>query len=111
VHGSEYLAYAITWLDVPGARFMALDAVGDRDNLFRLIAAGALYEIGQLEVGDRANRNPTTWWREHSDCFTKHTNSTSAVLALKDLEAKSRNDSRLELDIERTKDLIRQEAR
>jgi hypothetical protein len=73
---AETLAAEIEWLDVPNARSNALNAIGNRDNLLRFVAAMALSERAQ------SKQQPSAWWVMNEKYFVVVTNRQLATTLL-----------------------------
>lgn len=76
----EELAKALNWLEVPNARLKALNAIGSRQNLLRIVAAETLRTVNSSSL------KPNEWWLVHSNYFVICTNRAEAETILQSLE-------------------------
>lgn len=101
---AEELASEIEWLDVPNARSNVLNAIGQRNNLLRFVAATTLTDRIQNE-----EKAPKSWWAAQAKYFVVVTNKE---LAMQLLDAWEQDSSALQsYSIVLSRDLMDREQR
>jgi hypothetical protein len=100
--GTEELAEGIRWCDVPNARIAALNAIGNRNNLLRFVAAETLRSVGTTNHPVRPT--PTEWWLSNSNRFAVCTNKHDAEVFLDALNVG--DDSLLGYAVEQSREIL-----
>jgi hypothetical protein len=106
-HDCEALAEAVRRLAVPGARVVALSAIGNQANLFRFIAADALRSVAQTNAAQMSSLSLTEWWTTRTNCFVICTNEAEVEKALAALDENEK--SSLDYAIAMTGELLRKQ--